>query len=220
MITLVCMFRRFFSSTFLRVIFINLILVSISVTSFYFGVIFEKGKNNSKIDTTVVTDLNKDWQTYTDSKYRYSIKYPPGWRYDTHFKALVSLESDKGVPLYAVYLRVYNKSASQRPEDIASSWYKSCVGRCPVSSEDNKVEGVDFFRLDPIVETKQINGLTLYYVTTYPSVDIDTNTVTRRKNLAFVLFVDNFVVIDPQFWPEDEDYALFNEILSTFEYSK
>lgn len=152
-------------------------------------------------------DETANWKTYTNTKYRYSIKYPPSW-------SLVELSSES--------IDIYDQPNIAQPQlhdgtqvsIFTSDKWEGVQIDDPIGTSSNLIEGV--FR-KKVADTQLNNHPAAKIVQTVSQSPTD-----ARPTIFIVSKLDNnfFILSFSSITQEqlDKDTGIFNQILSTLRF--
>lgn len=199
-----------------------LIVIAVAVTTSLF-VSIDSNKTNiqpkmGREKKDVSETLN--WKTYTNTVYNYTIHYPNNWinnfygtpdNQPVHFGLL----KENGLPEYDLTITPRNNPRNLYDQVLFNSIGSSCVGNCPETGENSKKEGIDYYYISPQVETKVVNGNTLYELK-------GSEKGSQRGSRYAIIPIpqrDLYLLVHINSWPEEESTEVFDKMLSTFKFT-
>lgn len=169
---------------------------------------------NTVFNTNTTTDATKDWKTYTNSAFSYSIKYPPS--YTPTEKDTTGTTTPEHVTFYQGSTRskskadivIYTLTTSNKNSDSfggeGASWYDWAISGFPDHESDNKRQetyGGKIFTVVNFDPASSWSGSPFYYyvsgTTVYIVVDIrrannvEDNNVSEIHGMLATLTVTN-----------------------------
>ncbi|MCL5003972.1 MAG: hypothetical protein M1352_01730 [Patescibacteria group bacterium] len=165
----------------------------------------------SSVTTTtlpIATDT-VGWKTYTNGVDRYQINFPPTWHWTEHRSSLnevfiESSEPDSQVPnigRYQVDIDTRKLFPGQTMEDAV---------------RENNQTGAQEFNPGGPKPPLSINIRSTPFVRNYYYVVLANN---HRSAAIPLAAKDSLIFIHVLNWPQDQDYSLFDQILSTFKFT-
>lgn len=175
-----------------------LLLILAVIYSFYLLFFNSRGANSSQPDTQIGT-----WKTYTNTTFKYKIKYPPTWNVDASSHILnegvnfyspdFRISSDSGFPEYGAAISVEARKTDQKNlEDL----YQQIM-----AGQYQKVH---------TKQEKNLGGQKALYVETSGLEEPDTTTTSTIKD--GIEYHISFYEYDTQYGP------IYQKMLSGFEF--